>query len=191
MSSDPLIPSKKKKEEVTPGWDKELYAPERIQKWVNGEITMAELNAVSGPEMLEMAVSGFSLYETGKYKDAQLIFEGLCILDPSEGYYRTALGAIHLAQENLDQAEQCFNRAIELNDKEIASFVNRGEVYLRQGKLLEAAQDFKRAVDLDPQGKDPLSTRARVLAAAALETLEGGSAAKAEASKPAASAQKK
>ena len=38
--------------------------------------------------------------------------------------------------------------------------------------MLEAAQDFSKAVELDPQGKDPLTTRARVLAAAALETLQ-------------------
>ena len=82
----------------------------------------------------------------------------------------TALGAVHLAKENLDVAMNCFNAAIALNEKEIASYVNRGEVYLRLGKVMEAAQDFKRAVDLDPTGKDPLVHRARVLAAAALES---------------------
>src|SRR5438477_12900252 len=51
-------------------------------------------------------------------------------------------------------------------------FVNRGEVYLRESQIHEAAQDFKKAVDLDPENKDPLSHRARILAAAALETLE-------------------
>ena len=65
-----------------------------------------------------------------------------------------------------------FLRALKANPNEIASYVNRGEVFLRQGKVLEAAQDFKKAVDLDPQGKDPLTQRARVLAAAALETIE-------------------
>ena len=51
----------------------------------------------------------------------------------------------------------------------------RGEVYLRQGKILEAARDFKRAVDLDPENRDPLTRRARLLAAAALQTLEAAS----------------
>ena len=119
-----------------------------------------------------MAVIGFSLYEQGRYEDAKVIFQGLAMLDPKEGYYRTALGAVYLAQEDIVMAEQCFNAAIALNDKEIASFVNRGEVYLRQGKILEAAYDFKKAVELDPEGKDPLTNRARILAAAALETLE-------------------
>ncbi len=54
----------------------------------------------------------------------------------------------------------------------MAAWVNRGEVNLREGKILEAAQDFAEAVKLDPESKDPLTQRARVLAAAALETIE-------------------
>ncbi len=160
------------RKEPTPNWEQVLYAPERVERWLKGEITLQELHGISGPEMLEMAVIGFSLYEQGRYEDAKVIFQGLATLDPKEGYYRTALGAVYLAQEELDSAEACFNAAIELNDKELASYVNRGEVYLRKGKILEAAHDFKRAVELDPEGKDPLSQRARILAAAALETLE-------------------
>lgn len=188
----PVIRNKEKaqKEEVTPEWDKVLYAPERVEKWLRGEITLQELNAISGPEMLEMAVIGFSMYEQGRYEEAKVIFQGLCTLDPREGYYRTALGAVYLAQEDLDNALNLFNAAIALNDKEIASFVNRGEVYLRQGKIIEAAHDFKKAVDLDPENKDPLSHRARILAAAALETLEQAQklAGNANAAKPAAAA---
>ncbi len=152
-----------------------LYSPERVSAWVRGEITLAELSAVSAAEMLEMAVIGYSMYEQGRYDDARVIFDALCALDPREAYYRTALGAVYLARENLEKAEALFNEAIRLNPKEIAAFVNRGEVYLRQGKILEAARDFKRAVDLDPENRDPLTRRARLLAAAALQTLEAAS----------------
>ncbi len=173
MANDiPSTPNKDGKPKDPKEWAEVLFTPERVKKWVQGEITLAELSAVSGPEMLEMAVIGFSMYEQGRYDDARVIFDALCALDPREGYYRTALGAVYLAQENLEQAEQLFNEAIRLNDREIASYVNRGEVYLRQGKILEAAQDFKKAVDLDPNGTDPLTRRARLLAAAALQTLE-------------------
>lgn len=175
-----------------PNWEKILYTPERVQKWIKGELSMRDLHAVTGPEMLEMAIVGFSQYEQGRYDEAQTIFTGLMELDQNESYYRTALGAVFLAKEDLDAAERCFNHAIKLNPKEIASFVNRGEVYLRQGKVMEAAVDFKAAVDLDPTGKDPLSHRARVLAAAALEAIEGAQAGRNDdpktkpASKPAA-----
>jgi tetratricopeptide (TPR) repeat protein len=169
------VPEKTEKAEkptVTPDWDKKLYTPDRIQAWMRGDMSLKDLHALSGPEMLEMAVIGFNMYEQGKYEEARVIFEGLTSLDPKEPYYVTALGAVHLARENLDTAMNCFNRAISLNAKEIAAFVNRGEVYLRQGKVMEAAQDFKTAVDLDPTGKNQLVHRARVLAAAALEAIE-------------------
>lgn len=165
-------PNEKTREQVTPDWKEILYSPQRVERWIRGELTLAELSAVTGPEMLEMAVLGFQMFEQGRYDKARVIFQGLAAMDPKEAYYRTALGAVCLAEDQLDEALALFDAAIALNDQEIASFVNRGEVHLRQGKIVEAAHDFKRAVDLDPQNKDPLSQRARALAAAALETLE-------------------
>ena len=173
-------PASGEKAQVTPDWEKVLYTPERVQKWIKGDLTLRELMAFNGPEMLQLAIIGFQMYEQGKYDEARTIFLGLSELDPKEAYYRIALGAVFLAEDDLDSAEICFNQAIKINANELAAYVNRGEVFLRKGKVLEAAQDFKRAVDLDPEGKDPLTQRARVLAAAALETIE---AAKAEAEK--------
>jgi tetratricopeptide (TPR) repeat protein len=156
----------------TPEWDKHLFTPERVEKWVRGDITLQQLNAIAGPEMLQVAVIGFSMYEQGRYDEAGTVFKGLCSLDPNEAYYRTVLGAVHLAQDDLDSAEACFNGAIHLDDKDLAAYVNRGEVHLRKGRVIDAANDLQKAVDLDPANKNPLSQRARFLAAAALETIE-------------------
>lgn len=149
-----------------------LHTPARVEKYLRGEITLAELNGLNGPEMLEMAVVGFQMYEQGKYEEAKVIFLGLQSLEPREAYFATALGAVYLAQEDLDAAEYQFNAAIVLNPKELSSYVNRGEVFLRKGKIIEAAGDFKKVLDLDPQQKDPLTARARVLALAAYETMK-------------------
>lgn len=165
-----------KNSKITPDWEQVLYTPERVQKFIKGEITGQQLHAISGPEMLQMALIGFQLYEAGKFEEARVLFEGLIQLDPNESYYPTALGAVYLAMDELEAAERCFNEAIRLNPKEIASFVNRGEVHLRNGRVIEAAQDFKTAVELDPKGKEPLTARARLLAAAALETIEAARA---------------
>ncbi|HEX8704825.1 MAG TPA: tetratricopeptide repeat protein [Myxococcaceae bacterium] len=126
----------------------------------------------TGPELLERAMDAFQLYEQGNYEDARHIFEELAEQDPSEAYYRTALGAICLAEDELDAALEHFDHALRLNPKDSAALVNRGEVHLRLGNIMEAAQDFARAVDLDPENKDPLTMRARLLAAAAIETIE-------------------
>lgn len=160
------------KPEVTPNYQQILYTPARVEKWLRGEINLQQLTAISGPEMLQMAIIGFSMYEQGRYNEAKMIFQGLVSLDPKESYFLTALGAVHLAEDDLEGAKGYLDRSIAVNPKELAAFVNRGEVHLRLGKVLEAAQDFMKAVELDPQGKDPLTTRAKVLAAAALETIE-------------------
>ncbi|MFP2908115.1 tetratricopeptide repeat protein [Pyxidicoccus sp. 3LFB2] len=131
-----------------------------------------DVKPLSGPEMLERATDGFDLFQDGRFQESLAIFERLAAMDPDEAYFQTALGACHLALENLDGAEAYFNRAIELDPTDITPFVNRGEVHLRQGKVMEAARDFNHAVSLDPEGKDPLSSRARMLAAAALESAE-------------------
>lgn len=160
------------KQQVTPGWEKLLYSEERKEMLLEGKMNLRDYHAISGPEMLQMALMGFRMYEQGKYSDAKTIFGGLVALEPLEAYYHSALGAVYLAEEDLEEARRCFNSAIAINPKEIAPYVNRGEVNLREGKVLEAAEDFAAAVRLDPEFKDPLTQRARVLAAAALEMIE-------------------
>src|SRR5262249_15812365 len=129
-------------------------------------------SGTTGPELLERAMEGFELYEQGDYFNARAIFEELCEKDPKEAYYRTALGAIYLAEDELDTGVESVKQGVAVNAKDWAGLVNRGEVHLRLGNIVEAAQDFARAVDLDPENKDPLTMRARLLAAAALETVE-------------------
>jgi tetratricopeptide (TPR) repeat protein len=136
------------------------------------DASTAQQATTTGPEMLERAMVGFQRYEEGNYEDARAIFEELAEQDPAEAYYRTALGAIYLAEDDLDPALEHFHQALHLNPKDSAALVNRGEVHLRLGNIVEAAQDFARAVDLDPENKDPLTMRARLLAAAAIETIE-------------------
>jgi tetratricopeptide (TPR) repeat protein len=167
-----VIPNVGEKPTVTPDWEKILYTPERQEKLLKGQISLRDYHAISGPEMLQMALIGFRMYEQGKYSEAKTIFQGLIALDPTEAYYYTALGAVYLAEEDLENAREMFNNSIALNPKEVAPYVNRGEVNLREGKILEAAEDFQKAVELDPKYEDPLTQRARVFAAAALEMIE-------------------
>jgi Flp pilus assembly protein TadD len=128
--------------------------------------------SMSGPEMIERALKGFQAYEKGHYDEARAVFVELAAYDPTEGYYRTALGAISLAVDELDEALEHFDEALRLNPTDCPALINRGEVHLRLGNIMQAAQDFSRVVGLDPENKDPLTERARVLAAAALQSAE-------------------
>ena len=129
-----------------------------------------QVRPMSPPEMLEYAVKGYQAYEQERYEDARAVFEFLVRTDPSEGYYHTALGAISLAVDDLDDALAQFDEALRLNPRDIPALINRGEVHLRLGSLILAAQDFSRVVSMDPESKDPLTERARLLAAAALQS---------------------
>ena len=120
---------------------------------------------MSGPEMIERAVKGFQAYEQGRYEEARAVFVELAAREPTEGYYRTALGAICLAVDELDEA-------LRLNPQDCPALVNRGEVHLRLGNIMQGAKDFARVVALDPEHKDPLTERARLLAVAALQSIE-------------------
>jgi tetratricopeptide (TPR) repeat protein len=124
------------------------------------------------PDLLVSAMQAFLLYEQGRYDEARVLFEDLAERDASEGYYRTALGAICLAMDGFDKALEYFNQALQLNPEDTAALINRGEVHLRLGNILEAARDFGRVVELDPENQDPLTERARVLADAALQSAE-------------------
>lgn len=126
----------------------------------------------SKPDLLVDAMQAFLLYEQGRYDEARVLFEDLTERDTTEGYYRTALGAISLAMDNFDKALDYFNDALRLNPSDTAALINRGEVHLRLGSTMEAAQDFSRVVALDPENQDPLTERARVLAEAALQSAE-------------------
>ncbi|OJH39338.1 tetratricopeptide repeat protein [Cystobacter ferrugineus] len=124
------------------------------------------------PDLLVNAMQAFLLYEQGRYDEARVLFEELAERDASEGYYRTALGAISLAMDGFDKALEYFNQALQLNPEDTAALINRGEVHLRLGNTLEAARDFSRVVELDPDNEDPLTERARVLADAAWQSAE-------------------
>ncbi|MBL8949408.1 MAG: tetratricopeptide repeat protein [Myxococcaceae bacterium] len=185
MSKTPEEPGKGE-----PGKAPAVQTPEQAAFTV-GKLTLSELYKITGPKMLDAAVRGFTLYEQGKYPEAEKAFRALSVLNPKEPYYMTALGAAYLAQEKLDEALRSFTYSISLSGKDIAAYVNRGEVYLQKGMVEEAAKDFKAAVELDPTGNDGVVHRARVLWAAAMEVLQSNRTGKDAEAAPAEKSDKK
>jgi tetratricopeptide (TPR) repeat protein len=161
-------------------WAQKLYTPDRIKAHAEGKITTSELHMVTWYELLDIANRAFAYFNEGKYKEAGTLFRGLVTLEPKEAYYRMGLGAVYLAEDHLEAAKTLFDQAIELNPKELAAYRNRGETQLRLGQVMDAALDFQRALELakelDPKGTDAevqaQVQQARMLAAAALETIE-------------------
>lgn len=51
----------------------------------------------------------------------------------------------------MTDAEECYNKAIELNPDNAENYFNRGNVKLNNAQYDEAHDDFDRAIALDPE----------------------------------------
>jgi tetratricopeptide (TPR) repeat protein len=59
----------------------------------------------------------------------------------------------HWTMEPYDEALADFNRALELDPKDVWALAGRGKTYRKMGRYDEALADYDRALELDP--KDP------------------------------------
>jgi tetratricopeptide (TPR) repeat protein len=167
---------------------------ERLEKWIRGELTLQQLNEIPDADMGTITAAAYTLYQKGQHDEAMVLFRGLAALNPKDAYYRLAMGSILMEKQELERAVECFTSAIMLDDECLEAHVSRGEAYLRTGKVVEGAQDLVRAVELDPEGKNPMTARARLIAEATLKQIqdtEGGASSESaqsanKAAKPAA-----
>ena len=142
------------------------FTEENFKKFLFGKITWAQLEGMTMEQAYAIAEFGYTMYQQGRYKDSQTLFEGLVIGNPYDPYFHAMLGAIYTKLDMHEEAAQEFSIAIELDPEDINSYVNRGELLLQHGEFEYAMEDLKAAIDLDPDGKNPASLRARALAAA-------------------------
>ena len=150
------------------------YAPDQVAAFIQGHITLGDLEGVTKADQYKLAEKGHQLLEEGKLDDAKIVFEGLLALDPYDAYYLTALGSIAQRTEQLREAEHFYSRALTVNPYAIAAWANRGEVRIHLGQLVEAAGDLAKAIDLDPEGANPIGQRARLIALTVAKMLNSG-----------------
>lgn len=139
-------------------WDEEA-----LQKFVKGELTLAELQGVDKDSQQKLVHLGYRMLTAGKLQDARLVFEGLVALNPYEPYFLLAAGSVAQQQERFDDAEHWYSRALDREPKHSVARANRGEVRVMLGHVEGATEDLMEAVKLDPQAKEPTTARARGL----------------------------
>jgi tetratricopeptide (TPR) repeat protein len=153
--------------EITP-----TFTDQNLTKFVLGEITWAELTGLTMQDAYAFAEIAYNLFEQGKYDQAQTVVEGLVISNPYDGYFHSLLGSIYGRKGMHEEAQEEYSIALELNPKDLASYVNRAEILLQHGEIEAALDDLKKAVELDPKGEQPFGIRARALAQATVSVLE-------------------
>jgi len=148
------------------------FTQENLSKFVLGEITWAELTGLTMQDAYTFAEVAYNLFEQGKYDQAKTIVEGLVISNPYDGYFHSLLGSIYGRKGMHEEAQEEYSIAIELDDTDLASHVNRAEILLQHGEIIKGLEDLKIAISLDPRGEKPFGIRARALAQATATILE-------------------
>lgn len=153
-----------KPDEVREATLADTFSPDRVEKFVMGELTLGQLYGITIEEAYSIAELGYTFMEQGRLNEAQTVFQGLVISNPYDAYFHTVLGSIYQKQENIDGALEEYSIAIGLDPANMEAYVNRGELLIRKGNFEYAAADFKNAIQLDPDGQSPSANRARALA---------------------------
>ena len=107
-----------------------------------------------------MAEFGFTQFKVGRYSDAERVFKVLTVLDWKNPYYHSVMGSILHRQKRYGEAIAEYSQAIDLDDKDVVSYTNRGEIFMQHGLMEEARSDLEKAVGLDPEEKDIFAGRA-------------------------------
>ena len=148
----------------------------KLQAFVRGEVTWAEVEGMTFEEAKAIAQVGCDLAGAGRYEEARILFEGLVEGNPKDAASRAALGTVYQKLGRLQEALLAYGAALERDPGNPVALVNRGELYLRQGNR-QGFTDIAAAVEADPQGDTSAGRRARALvkaiALAAVEKMKG------------------
>jgi Flp pilus assembly protein TadD len=142
----------------------DTFSPDRVEKFIMGELTLGQLYGITIEEAYSIAEMGYTMMEQGRLKDAQTVFQGLVISNPYDGYFHAVLGSIYQKLGIVDGAIEEYTLAIGLDPANVEAYVNRGELIMSKGNFTQAAADFRNAIELDPDGDNPVANRARALA---------------------------
>jgi tetratricopeptide (TPR) repeat protein len=145
------------------GVPEDAFDKETLEKFIKGDITLAEMQGVDPESQEKLAGLGYNLLTSGKLEEAKQMFEGLIALNPQEPYFLLAAGSVAQRQERWDDAERWYSLCLERDEKNVAALANRGETRLVLERPVDAADDLMAAVKLDPDGEEPTTQRARAL----------------------------
>ena len=156
----------------TPARKKRLT--EMMLAFLDDRLSIAELKGISRDQLFGLAESGHVKFKHGRLSEAEKIFQALILLDHRNAYFHAMMGAVHQKADRPIEAIMEYSQAVKLNDKDVSSFVNRGEIYLRHKNYRKAAEDFRNAILLDMSGSNLWANRARSLVIAIKRQIESG-----------------
>ena len=99
----------------------------------------------------------------GLYEDAELVFESLNELAPSDSAVKTNQGNMYFMQQDFQSATQYYQRAIELDGEDGGIWINLSMVQYKTGELKQARNSYQNAVKINARLKDDYSAYSKLL----------------------------
>lgn len=120
----------------------------------------------------DLYAKGKQLYESGKYKESQVLFSSLVLLDPTSPHHFYALGSSSFALGDLSLAIESFLKAASMNAADPMPYYIVSACYEKNGDLYSAMISLQAA--LARAEKQPKYQEIKHRAQMALERLKGG-----------------
>lgn len=127
------------------------YLEFMVQGFMNGLITMQELENISDEEMETIYALGYNFFTYGKYAAAKDIFTGLTAYAPYTSHYWRALGAVNQQLKDYTEAIAAYDMAIANDDNDLVAYVYRGESQILAGNVDSGLTDLEKVMELAPQ----------------------------------------
>src|SRR5690606_3670181 len=124
------------------------YLEFMIHGFMNGLITLQELEGISDSEMETIYALGYNFFTYGKYDAAKDIFTGLTAYAPYTAHYWRALGAVNQQLKDYTEAIASYDMAIANNESDVVSYVYRGESYILSGKRDAGLRDLRKVLEV-------------------------------------------
>lgn len=138
--------------------------PALLDKWSRGETSLRDLYGYSDDELYGISTQAYTLLMSGKLEQAKVIFEGLIALDPRNDYYYRALGFLYHRLGDGERAVRQFGYAIQVQPKDLISYVNRAEIYMQQKAYSKAEDDLRRVLQIaNEDEREPMVRKAHAM----------------------------
>ena len=124
------------------------YLEFMIHGFMNGLITLQELEGISDEEMEMIYALGFNFFTYGKYDAAKDIFTGLTAYAPYTAHYWRALGAVNQQLKDYQEAIAAYDMAIANDEFDVVSYVYRGESQLLARNRDAGLHDLQTVIQL-------------------------------------------
>ena len=127
------------------------YLEFMIHGFMNGLITLQELEGISDEEMETIYALGYNFFTYGKYDAAKDIFTGLTAYAPYTAHYWRALGAVNQQMKDYVEAIAAYDMAIANDENDVVSYVYRGESQILSSNVEAGLKDLDKVLQIGSQ----------------------------------------